>query len=118
LALTPRCKIDMSQSKAKIKKRKGEKRKLSPEEKRQKKLNRELYETIFINGKQKRVRRAPTIDGIPVDEFIARNADPIWLLQNGYYELLHERECARDADRGVAVEQTSGAVDEDGDIPF
>jgi hypothetical protein len=27
----------------------------------------------------------PTIDGLPVDEFIARNADPIWLFQNGMY---------------------------------
>jgi len=46
--------------------------------------------TIFINGKQKRVRRPPTIDGIPVDELIRQNADPIWLLQNEMYELLEE----------------------------
>ncbi len=31
--------------------------------------------TIFIHGKQKRVRRPLTIDGLPVDEFIRRNAD-------------------------------------------
>ena len=43
---------------------------------------------IFINGKQKWVRRPPTIDGMSVDEFIARNADPIWLHQNELWELM------------------------------
>ena len=31
------------------------------------------------------------IDGIPIDEFYMQNADLITLLQNGDYELLHER---------------------------
>ena len=31
---------------------------------------RETYMLIFINGKQKRIKRPPTIDGLPVDEFI------------------------------------------------
>lgn len=44
--------------------------------------------TIFINGKQKRIPRPPEIDGLPVDEFIARNADPIWLHQNEMWELM------------------------------
>lgn len=44
--------------------------------------------TIFMNGKQKRVPRAELIDGLPVDEFIARNADPIWLHQNELWEYL------------------------------
>jgi hypothetical protein len=44
--------------------------------------------TIFINGKQKQVKRPITVDGLPEDEFIRRNADPIWLLQNGAYENL------------------------------
>ena len=44
--------------------------------------------TVFIHGKQKRVPRPPTIDGMPVDEFIARNADPIWLHENGMWEFL------------------------------
>jgi len=35
--------------------------------------------TVFINGKQKRVKRPQTIDGLDMDEFIRRNADPIWL---------------------------------------
>jgi hypothetical protein len=28
------------------------------------------------------------IDGIPVDEFIARNADPLWLHQNEMWEYI------------------------------
>ena len=43
---------------------------------------------IFINGKQKWVPRPPLIDGLPVEEFIARNADPIWLHQNGLWEYM------------------------------
>ena len=43
---------------------------------------------IFVNGRQKRVRRPPTIDGMPMDEFIARNADPMWLHQNEMWELM------------------------------
>jgi hypothetical protein len=43
--------------------------------------------TIFINGKQKRVKRS-TIDGMDVDEFIINNADPIWLHQNEMWEYM------------------------------
>jgi len=44
--------------------------------------------TIFINGKQKRVKRPPTINGTDVNEFIYRNADPIWLHQNEMWEYM------------------------------
>jgi hypothetical protein len=44
--------------------------------------------SIFINGKQKRVPRPQRIEGLPVDEFITRNADPIWLHQNEMWELI------------------------------
>ncbi len=44
--------------------------------------------TIFINGKQKRVKRPPAIDGMDVDEFTCRNADPIWLHQNEMWEYI------------------------------
>ena len=50
------------------------------------------YMTIFINGKQKRVKRPPTIDGMDVDEFIRRNADPIWLHQNEMWEYMTDDE--------------------------
>ena len=66
------------------------KRKLTPAEKAQKKRRKKEYMTIFINGKQKRVKRPPTIDGVSVDEFIRRNADAIWLHQNGMWEYLEE----------------------------
>ncbi|MBN1491671.1 MAG: hypothetical protein JXA69_17290 [Phycisphaerae bacterium] len=63
-------------------------RKLTAAEKAARKRRREEFMTIFVNGKQKRVRREPTIDGMSVDEFIRRNADPIWLHQNGLWELI------------------------------
>lgn len=47
-------------------------------------------------GKQVRIKRPPTIDGIPVDEYIEQNADPKWLHQNGMYEVLHAREYEED----------------------
>ena len=65
------------------------KRKLTAAEKRARRERKKKYKTIFINGKQKRVLREPTIDGLPVDEFIAQNADPIWLHKNGMWEYLH-----------------------------
>ena len=39
-----------------------------------------------MNGKQKQFKRPPTRDGMDVDEFIRRNADPIWLQQNEMWE--------------------------------
>jgi len=44
------------------------------------------YETVLMNGKQVRVKRPQLIEGIPVDEFISQNADPIWLHQNEMWE--------------------------------
>jgi hypothetical protein len=64
------------------------KRKLTAAEKRARRERKKNFMMIFINGKQKWVRRPPTIDGLPVEEFIARNADPIWLHENGLWELL------------------------------
>ena len=52
------------------------------------------FEVFFVNGKQKRMK-VRLIDGIPVSEFMARNADDIFLLQSGQYEILHEREMRR-----------------------
>ncbi len=60
--------------------------KLTAVEKKEKKRRQKEYMTIFIKGKQKRVKRPPTIDGMDVDEFIRRNADPIWLHQNEMWE--------------------------------
>ncbi len=48
--------------------------------------------TIFMNGKQKRVKRPQLIDGIDADEFIRRNADPIWLHQAEMWEEMNTEE--------------------------
>jgi hypothetical protein len=64
------------------------KRKRTPAEKLARKLRKEKFMFVFVNGRQKRVRRPETIDGMPVDEFIARNANPIWLHQNEMWELM------------------------------
>ena len=42
--------------------------------------------TILINGKQERVPRPQLIDELPVDEFVARNADSLWLHKNELWE--------------------------------
>ena len=70
--------------------------KLTAAEKAEKKRMRKEYMTIFINGKQKRVKRPPTIDGVGVDEFIRRNADPIWLHQNEMWEYMDNFQEERD----------------------
>jgi hypothetical protein len=43
-------------------------------EERQKK-----YMWVFMNGKQVRIKRPETIDGIDPGEFVRNNDDPIWL---------------------------------------
>jgi uncharacterized protein (DUF2235 family) len=90
------------------------KRKLTPEEKRAKKERRKKYKWIFINGKQVRVKREPTIDGIPVDEWIRRNADPIWLHQNEMWELIDPA----DFDPPSIPTREGAADDDDRDRPF
>ena len=50
------------------------------------------YEWVFMDGKQVRVKRQPVIDGMPTDEFIQRNADPIFLHQNELYEVLEKND--------------------------
>jgi len=99
------------------------KRKLTPAEKAEKKRRRREYMTIFINGKQKRVKREPTVDGIPVDDFIRMNADPVWLLQNEMYEELYEWE--QQQEESQETSQSEPAQDckkacclDDDDLPF
>lgn len=88
------------------------KSKLSASERAAKKKRNRKFMTIFINGKQKRVRREPTIDGISVDEFIRRNADPIWLHQNEMWEDMQEE--PNESQRTFPREPR----DEESDIPF
>ncbi|MCI0411841.1 hypothetical protein L0222_03450 [bacterium] len=94
-------------------------RKLTAAEKAAKRQQRKEYMTIFINGKQKRVKRPPTIDGMDVDEFIDRNADPIWLTQNEMWEELYAWELARNENARIENDVDSKEkTDDDSDIPF
>jgi len=45
-----------------------------------------------MNGKQVRIKRTPTIEGMDADEFIRQNADPIWLQQNEMWEYIETEE--------------------------
>ena len=85
-----------------------QKKKLTAEQKAAKKKRREEYMTVFINGKQKRIKRPLTIEGMDADEFILRNADPIWLHQNEMWEYM---------DRNEEEEQDYALADDQG-IPF
>ncbi len=67
-----------------------QKKKLTPSQKVAKKKRQKEYMTVFMNGKQKRVKRPLTIDGMDVDEFIRNNADPIWLHQNEMWEYMDQ----------------------------
>jgi len=64
------------------------KQKLTTTQKAERKRRRQEYMTIIIHGKQKRIRRPPTVEGIDVDEFILQNADPVWLHQNEMWEYM------------------------------
>jgi len=84
-------------------------KKLTPAQKRArrraKRERQSKYMWVFMNGKQVRIKRPETIDGLDPDEFIRRNADPIWLHQNEMWEYL---ETAEDRDL------TSNEVDTEG----
>lgn len=76
-----------------------QRRKLTAAEKKVRHERRRKCLTIFINGKQKRVPRPPESDGMPVDEFIAHNTDPIWRQQNELWGLMPDVDCfQQDAD--------------------
>ena len=66
------------------------KRNLTAAQKRDRKKRRKEFMTVFMNGKQKRIRRPPTIEGMDIDEFVKRNADPILLHQNELWEVMSE----------------------------
>lgn len=39
--------------------------------------------------------RIPLIEGLPVEEFLRRNADDALLMELGHYDILHERKIQR-----------------------
>lgn len=61
-------------------------RKLTAAERRARRERKKNFQVIFLNGRAKRVPRPPLIEGLSVEEFIARNADPLWLHQNEMWE--------------------------------
>lgn len=87
------------------------KRKLTARKRAEKKRRRQEFTTIFIHGKMKRIRRPPQIDGVDVDEFIRRNADPIWLHQNEMWEYIEE-------EKATSNTGTRQSRPEDDEVPF
>lgn len=63
-------------------------RKLTGAEKRARRERKANFQTVFINGKQKRIRRPQQINGQPIDEFIRGNADPVWLHEHEMWDLM------------------------------
>lgn len=90
------------------------KKKLTPAQKRAKAERRKMYQIVFINGKQVRVKRPPMVEGVPVDEFIANNADPIWLHQHGMWELIPYEDSDINRERPEGSERD----DRELDLPF
>ena len=84
------------------------KKKLTTEQKAAKKKRQQEYMTFFVNGKQKRIKRPPTIEGVDADEFILRNADPIWLHQNEIWEYIDQ----------IDEEELEDVPIDDDSIPF
>ena len=97
------------------------KKKLTAAQRAEKKRRKLEFMTVFMNGKQVRVRRPPTIDGMNVEDYIRQNADPIWLHQHGYYEVLHERAMEEQEDMSEThspVPRKPAVTDESEDMPF
>ncbi len=62
------------------------KRKLTAQQRAEKKRRRQEYTSIFIRGQQKRIRRPPMIDGVAEEEIIRSNADDLWHHENEMWD--------------------------------
>ena len=73
-----------------------QKKKLTTAQKRAKKEakaeRQKKYECVFMNGKQVRIKRAPTIDGMSIEEYIENHADIVWLHQNEMWEHINDED--------------------------
>lgn len=85
-----------------------QKKPLTAEQRRARRKRRRETMVVFIHGKQKRVPRPPTIDGVAVEEFIRHNADPIWLHQNEMWEYIHDRETSQESPQTQSSELWEG----------
>lgn len=94
------------------------KKKLTPTQRRARKFakaeRQKKYQWVFMNGRQVRTKRPPTVDGIPVDQFIDENADPLWLHQNELWELIPVENSTSSFD---PVPESVETEDENG-VPF
>lgn len=94
------------------------KKKLIPTQRRARKTakaeRQKKYQWVFMNGKQVRIKRPPTVDGIPIDQFIEENADPLWLYQNEMWELIPIQSSTSRFD---PVPESEESEDENG-VPF
>ena len=90
-------------------------KRISAAQKKAKVERQKKYVWVFMNGKQVRVKRPEMIDGMLVDDFIAANADDVWLTQNGMYDVLDARQKERDEEK----DERENMEDCDGsNIPF
>lgn len=85
-----------------------QKRKLTANQKAEKARLRQEYMWIFVGGKQKRVRRPPTIDGMDAEAWLRQNADPIFLHQNELWHLMPENVAEGEGAPGWAEEDAAG----------
>ena len=84
-----------------------------------KKKKRKDYDIVFINGKQKRVKRPPTVDGMPVGEFLRRNNAAGLLLEFGMYDVLYEMEQKQQQEEPSPPRQRPvGPLGDEDDLPF
>jgi hypothetical protein len=94
------------------------KKKLTPAQKTARKAakaeRQRKYEWVFINGKQVRIKQPPTVDGMPVDQFIEENADPVWLHQNEMWELMP----IEGTTVGLELSMEPDATEDEDGIPF
>lgn len=66
-------------------------------------------EIYFVRGKMKK-RKIPLVDGLEVDEFIRRNADDVFLRENGYFEILGEREAQRNGSTAAHFAESADSM--------
>ena len=94
-------------------------RKLTAAEKAARRRRKRETMIIFINGKQNCVKREPTIEGMSVDEYMRRNADPVWLQQNGMWEYMEPETGERPNRRANSGNQRPpGVSDTIDELPF
>ena len=68
--------------------------------------------TAAEKAEKKRLKRPPTIDGMDIDEFIRRNAEPIWLHQNEMWEYMDQtEEEEQNSQQRLATDAEDGAVE-------